>query len=77
MLTSDPYFDGDKAEADFHRRYWSIARKQKVTFELRYFQDLPYKEISEIIGTSGRGLLKANHHHAVKEDKKILGIEEL
>lgn len=76
MLTSDPYFDGDKAEADFIAAIDQLPEKQKVTFELRYFQDLPYKEISEIIGTS-EGALKANYHHAVKKIKKILGIEEL
>lgn len=76
MLTSDPYFDGDKAEADFMAAIDELPDKQKLTFELRYFQDLPYKEISEITGTS-EGALKANYHHAVKKIKKTLGVEDL
>lgn len=75
MLMSDPYFDGDLAEAQFVTAIDQLPEKQKLTFELRYFQDLPYKEISEITGTS-EGALKANYHHAVKRIKKLLGIDE-
>lgn len=75
MLMSDPYFDGDLAEAQFMAAIDQLPEKQKLTFELRYFQDLPYKEISEITNTS-EGALKANYHHAVKKIKKAMGIDE-
>ncbi|MDO5016909.1 MAG: RNA polymerase sigma factor [Porphyromonas sp.] len=75
LLTGDPYFDGDQAEAEFLAAIDQLPEKQKLTFELRYFDDLPYKEISEITGTS-EGALKANYHHAVKKLKSFMGIDE-
>lgn len=75
MLQSDPYFDGDAAEADFLAAIAELPEKQKLTFELRYFEDLSYREISEITGTS-EGALKANYHHAQKKIKAALGLEQ-
>lgn len=75
ILTSDPYFDGDEADAKFMAAIEELPEKQKLTFELRYFQDLPYKEISEITGTS-EGALKANYHHAIKKLRVFLGIDD-
>lgn len=74
MLQSDPYFDGTAAEADFLAAIDQLPEKQRLTFEYRYFQELPYKEISEITGTS-EGALKANYHHAVKKLQKFLNID--
>lgn len=74
-LISDPHFDGDEVEAQFMAAIDQLPEKQKITFELRYFQDLPYKEISEITGTS-EGALKANYHHAVKKLKAYLDLDE-
>ena len=75
MLTSDPYFDGDKAEAEFIAAIAELPEKQRLTFELRYFDDKPFAEIAEITGTS-EGALKANYHHAVKKLKKYLNISD-
>lgn len=75
LLISDPYFDGEQVEAEFLAAIAELPEKQRITFELRYFEDLPYKEISEITGTS-EGALKANYHHAVKKLKRIMDIEE-
>ena len=72
-LESDPYFDGDELMRDFMAAIDKLPEKQKVTFEMRYFEELPYGEISEITGTSV-GALKANYHHAVKKLEKYLGI---
>ncbi|MDO5035923.1 MAG: RNA polymerase sigma factor [Porphyromonas sp.] len=74
-LVSDPYFDGSKAEADFLAAIDQLPEKQKLTFEYRYFEELPYKEIAEITGTS-EGALKANYHHAVKKLQNFLNISE-
>lgn len=70
-LESDPYFDGDKLMRDFMAAIDLLPDKQKVAFQLRYFEDLPYDEISEITGTS-IGALKANYHHAVKKLEKFI-----
>lgn len=74
-LMSDPYFDGDELEAQFLAAIAELPEKQRLTFELRYFEDLPYKEISEITGTS-EGALKANYHHAVKKLKNYMNLDE-
>lgn len=75
LLESDPYFDGNAAEILFMKAIAELPEKQRLTFELRYFEDLPYKEIAEITGTS-EGALKANYHHAVKKLKKFMDIDD-
>ena len=75
LLQSDPYFDGDAAEAAFLAAVEELPEKQKLTFQLRYFEDLSYREISEITGTS-EGALKANYHHATKKIKAALGVDQ-
>lgn len=74
-LTSDPYFDGDEAEIQLMEAIDKLPEKQRTTFELRYFEELPYAEISEITGTSV-GALKANYHHATQKLYKYLGVVE-
>lgn len=70
-LMSDPYFDGDEVEATFIQAIDRLPEKQKITFQLRYFEDLPYSEISQITGTS-IGALKANYHHALHKLKQYI-----
>lgn len=72
-LESEPYFDGDELVRDLMVAIDKLPEKQRVTFMLRYFEELPYTEISEITGTSV-GALKANYHHAVKKLEKYLGV---
>ena len=74
-LTSDPYFDGDEAEIQLMEAIEKLPEKQRTTFELRYFEELPYAEISEITGTSV-GALKANYHHATQKLYNYLGVVE-
>lgn len=75
MLISDPYFDGDEAEAQFIAAIARLPEKQRLTFELRYFDEKPFAEISRITGTS-EGALKANYHHAVKKLQNFLNITD-
>lgn len=75
MLKSEPYFNGDELVIEFMNAIDKLPEKQKLTFELRYFEELPYNEISEITGTSV-GALKANYHHATKKLHKYLGVDE-
>lgn len=75
MLVSDPYFDGDEAEAQLVAAIAELPEKQRLTFEMRYFDEKPFAEISQITGTS-EGALKANYHHAVKKLKNYLNISD-
>ncbi len=74
-LTSDPYFDGDETEAAFQAAITQLPDKQRLVFNLRYFDEMPYAEISELTGTS-EGALKASYHHAVKKVENFLLTED-
>lgn len=65
-LESDPYFDGDATQKTFLKAIQSLPEKQRIVFNLKYFKEMKYEEISEILGTSIGGL-KASYHHAVKK----------
>ena len=65
-LTSDPYFNGDEAQLKLQQALNTLPAKQKQVFIMKYFDELQYNEISEILGTS-EGALKASYHHAVKK----------
>lgn len=65
-LTSDVYFDGNEIQIALHRAIATLPEKQQLVFKMKYFQELKYEEISEILGTSV-GALKASYHHAVKK----------
>ena len=65
-LMADEYFDGDRAEAILREAVESLPEKQKMVFNMKYFQEMKYQDISEILGTSVGGL-KASYHHAVNK----------
>ena len=67
-LVSDTHFDGDYAQALLHQAVKSLPVKQQQVFIMKYFDDLKYQEISEILEVSIGGL-KASYHHAVKKIK--------
>ena len=70
QLESDPYFDGEKAQRLLQQALTTLPDKQRLVFNLRYFDELTYTEISEIIGSSV-GALKADYHLAVKKISKF------
>lgn len=70
-LADSPYFDGDKAQMKLQKAILSLPEKQRLVFNMKYFDDLKYEEISEILGTSV-GALKASFHIAVKKIEQIL-----
>lgn len=74
-MVADPYFDGDEVEIQFQKAIAELPPKQHQVFLLRYYDELPYQQISEMTGTS-EGALKASYHHAVKYIKKKLIGEE-
>ena len=65
-LESDAYFDGDEVQKQFQRAVLRLPEKQRMIFNLKYFQEMKYEDISDILGTSV-GALKASYHHAVKK----------
>lgn len=70
-LESDPYFDGAKAEILFQKAIGTLPEKQRIVFNLKYFNEMKYEEISQIMGTSV-GALKASYHFAVKKIEDFL-----
>ena len=71
QLDGDPYFDGDKAQRLLQQALTTLPDKQRLVFNLRYYDELTYTEISEIIGSTV-GALKADYHLAVKKISKFL-----
>ena len=70
-LESDPYFSGDEAQLCLQKALMTLPEKQRMVFNLKYYQEMKYEEMSEIFGTSV-GALKASYHHAVKKIEKFL-----
>ena len=70
-LAESPYFDGDKAQMKLQKALLTLPEKQRLVFNMKYFDDLKYEDISEILGTSV-GALKASFHIAVKKIEHIL-----
>lgn len=70
-LESDPYFSGDHIELLLQKALLSLPEKQRLVFNLKYYQEMKYEEMSDILGTSV-GALKASYHHAVKKIEKFL-----
>ena len=71
QLESDTYFDGDETQRVFLQAVKLLPEKQQMIFNLKYFKEMKYEEISEILGTS-IGALKASYHHAVKKIESFL-----
>ena len=70
-LESDPYFSADRIQMALQKVLISLPEKQRMVFNLKYYQEMKYEEMSEIFGTTV-GALKASYHHAVKKIEKKL-----
>ncbi|ODS81920.1 MAG: RNA polymerase subunit sigma [Cytophagaceae bacterium SCN 52-12] len=70
-LESDPLIGGDEIQLKLQKALLKLPEKQKLVFNLKYFEELPYEAISEITGTSV-GALKASYHWAVKKIEDYL-----
>lgn len=68
----DTWFDGDAAQIKLQNAILQLPEKQRVVFNLKYFDEMQYDEMSRVLGTS-EGALKASYHHAVKKIEKFLG----
>ncbi len=65
-LKADEYFDGNELQLNLKKAISTLPQKQLQVFNLRYYDEMSYQEISEILDTSV-GALKASYHHAVKK----------
>lgn len=75
MLEGDTYFDGDETQLMFQKAIRTLPEKQRIIFNLRYFQEMKYEDISEIVGTTV-GALKASYHHAVKKIEEYFKLND-
>ena len=66
MLMADDYFDGDATEAQLQEAIAKLPDVQRTVFTLRYYEDMKYSEMSQLLDTS-EGSLKASYHIAVKK----------
>ena len=71
QLESDTYFNGDRAEMEFQKALQSLPPKQRLVFNMKYYDEMKYEEMSELLGTS-IGALKASYHIATKKIEEIL-----
>ncbi|MFO8088179.1 MAG: RNA polymerase sigma factor [Bacteroidales bacterium] len=71
VMTEDPWFDGDKAQVKLQKAILQLPEKQQIVFNLRYFEEIKYEEMSKILDTS-QGSLKASYHWAVKKIEEYL-----
>ncbi|MFP3859279.1 MAG: RNA polymerase sigma factor [Bacteroidales bacterium] len=70
-LESDDYFNGDYIQLKLQKAILTLPEKQRLVFNMKYFDEMKYEDMSEILGTSV-GALKASFHHAVKKIEKYL-----
>lgn len=68
-LEGDPYFDGDETDRELQRALQTLPEKQRLVFNMKYFREMKYEEMSEILDTSV-GALKASYHFAVEKIQK-------
>ena len=71
QLKADIYFDGNEIQRKLQLALNTLPEKQRLVFNMRYFDEMPYKDISDVLGTSVGGL-KASYHHAVKKIEQFL-----
>ncbi len=65
-LRADTYFDGNEIQIKLQKAIHLLPQKQQLVFKMRYYEEIKYEDMSEILGTSV-GALKASYHHAVKK----------
>ena len=70
-LMNDAYFKADAIQKKLYAAILTLPEKQRIVFNMKYFDEIKYEEMSEILGTSV-GALKASYHIAVKKIEEIL-----
>lgn len=70
-LEQDPYFNGDELQLKLQKALLTLPEKQRLVFNMKYFDELKYEDMADILDTSV-GALKASYHHAVKKIEKYI-----
>jgi len=70
-LQNDEFFSGDEIQLKLQQAILTLPEKQRIVFNMKYFEEVKYEDMSEILGTSV-GALKASYHHAVKKIETFL-----
>jgi len=70
-IKADQNFDANKLEWKLQLAIQQLPEKQRVVFQLRYYDEMPYEEMSRVLDTS-EGALKASYHHAVKKIEEYI-----
>ena len=70
-VKADDHFDANKLEWKLQLAIQQLPEKQKIVFNLRYYDEMPYGEMSKVLETS-EGALKASYHHAVKKIEEFI-----
>ena len=70
-ILADKNFDANKLEWKLQLAIQQLPEKQRIVFNLRYFDEMPYEEMSRVLETS-QGALKASYHHAVKKVEEFI-----
>lgn len=70
-LESDVYFDGDEIQLKLQKALATLPQKQLIVFNMRYFDEIKYEDMADILETSV-GALKASYHHAKKKIEAFL-----
>ncbi|MDD4968784.1 MAG: sigma-70 family RNA polymerase sigma factor [Paludibacter sp.] len=74
-LRADNYFNGNEIQLKLQEAILTLPEKQRLVFNMKYFEDITYDQMEAILGTSV-GALKASYHHAVKKIEKYFDEEE-
>ncbi len=70
-IESDEFFDGDSLQKSLQKAVLKLPEKQRLVFNMKYYDEMKYEDISEVLGTSV-GALKASYHHAVTKIEKYI-----
>jgi RNA polymerase sigma-70 factor (ECF subfamily) len=72
-LKADVYFDGSEIQIKLQKAIAALPDKQQLVFKMKYYEEIKYEDMSEILGTSV-GALKASYHHAVKKIEEFVKV---
>ena len=75
-LVSDPYFNGDELQMKLQKAILQLPEKQRIVFNMKYFDNIKYEDMSQILNTSV-GALKASFHHAAKKVEDYIKNKDL
>jgi RNA polymerase sigma factor (sigma-70 family) len=73
-MDNSPHVDGDEIQMKLQRALLKLPNKQRLVFNMKYFDDMKYDDIAEITNTSV-GALKASYHHAVKKIEENINLD--